>query len=578
MGSYFDKLDENNILNLYLIGNCEDFLSTLFNDNYNFKNNKSYNWITNFTKGGITIDNLNSIKDYIICQFQTKSTCNCILIFLESQEHLEEIINLINDFLNNLKKIYKPIIILALDEEKKNESEEKIIGADSNIAKINEYVEIVNYKKTNYCEIENKINLIYNYYNNIGDLLTNLIPMINYFSGNEKNNQYNIFKSKYKATLNILVLGRPGCGKSTLINLILNEKKAREGIGYSITKLYSQYVHNSYPITLTDTPGFETDKDLKNMNLFLDNFNSYFKEGRNKFHLVLYLINASNERTFTGIELNIIDKISNCWKLPIFFVCTRSRTEQMSMNFLEEVKINLIQKFGYNTKLIDHIYCCHLLNEKDGIYKRFGIDKLLLGIQGYFANEMKKIEEIQNNFINPNNMITNEKAYNLNILSSLEYANNFKIYLTKLSKSIIEKYKLLIISEKDKIDDNDNDKERKMMKIIETLKNHLAFELDCEPSKINESNKYFDDEFKTGFFCSFMKKNDDFKIGEKKIKIKNETIKKYLRKVEGIENLIEGGLSDIIKDINSYMEDAIKSYQTALNSFTEISNYINNKL
>ena len=43
--------------------------------------------------------------------------------------------------------------------------------------------------------------------------------------------------NKSKATLNILVIGRPGGGKSTLINLLLNERKAREGIGLSIAKL-----------------------------------------------------------------------------------------------------------------------------------------------------------------------------------------------------------------------------------------------------------------------------------------------------------------------------------------------------
>ena len=448
---------------------------------------------------------------------------------------------------------------------------------DTNSVKINEYVEIVNYKKDNYYEIENKIKFIYNYYNNIGDLLT-MVPMINYFSGNGKDNQNKIIKRKHKATINILVLGRPGCGKSTLINLILNEKKAREGIGYSITKLYSQYVHNSYAITLTDTPGFETDKDLKNMKLFLDNFNSIFKEGRNKFHLVLYLINASNERTFTGIELELIDKISNILKLPIFFVCTKSRTEEMSMNFIEEVKINLIHQFGHNTKLIEHIYCCHLLNEKDGIYKRFGIDKLLLGIQDYFADEMKKIKEIQDNFTDLGVMIKNQKVYNLNILSSLENANNFKIYLTNLLKKIIEKYQNLIL-EIDKIGDNDDDKEKKMKKIIETLKNHIAFELDCEPVQINENNKFSREiEFETSYFCNKVKTNDHVQIGGKKIKIKNETTKRYLRRAEAIENLIENGLSDIIKDIDSYMKDVIKSYQEALDSFTKINNYINNKL
>jgi predicted GTPase len=226
-------------------------------------------------------------------------------------------------------------------------------------------------------------------------------------------------------------MGMPGCGKSTLINLILNEKRAREGIGYSITKLYSQYLHKKYPITLTDTPGFEDDKARKKMEEFLNNFSIFFKEGKFKFHLVLYLINASNERIFMRVEFQLIDTILKSLKIPIFFVCTRSRTEEASFNFKEEVKINLIQKYGFQTKLIEHIYCCLLLNEKDGGYKRFGIDKLLRGIKDYFSKEIKKIEEIESdfeNFLNIINFKTYEQ-YNLSILSSLENSNSFTNYL-----------------------------------------------------------------------------------------------------------------------------------------------------
>ena len=88
-----------------------------------------------------------------------------------------------------------------------------------------------------------------------------------FYLDNQSNN-------KSKATLNILVIGRPGGGKSTLINLLLNERKAREGIGLSITKLYSKYIHNEYPITFIDIPGFEYENDLNRMIGFLGQSNN----------------------------------------------------------------------------------------------------------------------------------------------------------------------------------------------------------------------------------------------------------------------------------------------------------------
>lgn len=56
------------------------------------------------------------------------------------------------------------------------------------------------------------------------------------------------------------------------------------------------------------------------------------------------------------------------------------------------MKISLIQKFGLKTELIKHIYFCHLINQKDGIFKRFGIDKLLKKIKNHFLNDKNNKE------------------------------------------------------------------------------------------------------------------------------------------------------------------------------------------
>ena len=78
------------------------------------------------------------------------------------------------------------------------------------------------------------------------------------------------------------------------------------------------------------------------MKNFLSIYEEFFNEGKSKFHLVLYLINAGNERTFTGTELDLIDDIRNKYNLPIFFVITHSRTDEASQEFKESVKISLI--------------------------------------------------------------------------------------------------------------------------------------------------------------------------------------------------------------------------------------------
>ena len=88
------------------------------------------------------------------------------------------------------------------------------------------------------------INKIYNYYN--GDYI------LNYDNDeDEKGEKYYIDK-----TINILVIGKRGCGKSTLINRILGEKKAFAHINAK-TPETREYYHRYYPIKLIDSAGFE---------------------------------------------------------------------------------------------------------------------------------------------------------------------------------------------------------------------------------------------------------------------------------------------------------------------------------
>lgn len=623
MGVYTSNAS-NEKLNIYLFGVSEDFRKSALieaNNNsnnieqsqkspgkenaeyHNFENSDSYNWIYDFSRKPITKENFDLLINYIKNKIQNNQEYNCILIFLDEIDNNEKI-GIIYDYLANIKKVYKPIVILAFNKEKN----------EKDLSNINNYFEIAFYTKKDYSKINKKIKSVYSYYFNKGDYgFMNLIQILNDFtSQNEKNEN----KQKYKATFNILVMGKTGCGKSTLINLLLNEKRAREGIGYSITKFYSQYIHEKYPITFTDTVGFEDQKSLEKMKNFLNICQEFFNEGKSKFHLILYLINAGSERTFIREELNLVDYIRNKLNLPIFFVCTHSRTEELSLEFKEAVKISLIHyleskakiekdifinqipeqrtesanqnqkeqtkstiqnQTGENvsiekvSKLINSIYCCHLINEKDGKYKRFGIDEILRGIKNHFSDEIEEIKKIGKDFTQEtykNESInikgsTDQKAENkerktFNIMRSLENSNSFSEYLKNLSVNICKNYENKISKIKSK---NESNSDSKISKLIETLKNHLAFEFNYEPSSFhtNESDE------KGNIFWSIF--TNIFSSNEKKIQTEKENINKF----------IDNKLKNDIKKINSDMIGVIKSYETAINSFEEMVGDINKK-
>lgn len=587
---------EIDILNVYVCGNNKElkkYNKKEIEGEMDFEKNLPYfeskhpinNWYFNFYSEEISEEFAKNIMNNIIQQYKNKNPVNnnLILIFLDSQKEKENNRNSIKIFLDILEKtnkVYRPILLFSIKKEKedeKDEEEKNIIDDVIQNTKYNKnilkkYVEFAYYKEDDYSQINKKISSICCYFNNISDIFSILDEMIR---GSDSYHPKRKNKIIYYSTFNILVIGRPGSGKSTLINLLLNERKAREGIGTSVTKIVSRYIHDQYPISFQDTPGFEDNNDLKKMINFLSDSQKIFKEGKNKFHLVLYLINASNERSFIGEEILLINYIKDKMKLPIFFVCTKSRNEKYAEDFEEVLKLNLWQNFGNETNLVDHIYSCHLLNEKDGVYKRFGIDKLLNSIQIFYEKELKEREI---NLVNNDNISTknNEKPI---FLGDLKNSKDFENYLYNLSDDIIKNYQIYTYN---KLQTNKKDKRNeKNKKIIldfdiinEMLVDHLALELNgkscgnsfCKKNKVKVVNNVKEEMVEDTSYGCFKKKSSDLKIGE--ISVNDEDFKKTIKitkeygeeaKKEFLEDLKKNGLENYLKNIIDNYKKAIES-------------------
>lgn len=143
-------------------------------------------------------------------------------------------------------------------------------------------------------------------------------------------NYFDYFKKKLDeevdnlATANIMIIGKTGVGKSTLINHVFRERLVDTGIGRPITQHLSKITKKGMPLTIYDTKGLELDstvqQDIKEEILL--EINSKLKAGNPKdyLHVLWYCINANSNR-IEDFEGKWIEEFAE--KLPVMIVLTQ---------------------------------------------------------------------------------------------------------------------------------------------------------------------------------------------------------------------------------------------------------------
>lgn len=83
---------------------------------------------------------------------------------------------------------------------------------------------------------------------------------------------FNVFKEAFKMiekelkdmdSVNILIIGKTGTGKSTLINSVFREELAETGIGEAVTQHIKKISKDGIPVGLYDTKGLELDQKVQ---------------------------------------------------------------------------------------------------------------------------------------------------------------------------------------------------------------------------------------------------------------------------------------------------------------------------
>ncbi len=130
--------------------------------------------------------------------------------------------------------------------------------------------------------------------------------------------------------LNIIIAGKTGVGKSTLINSVFREKLAETGMGKPVTTHMRKLSKKDFPLSIYDTRGFELGKDAQKevKNEIVDTIKSALatKDVNMAIHCIWYCINtASNRIEEEEIEwLRDFSKENQVTQVPVIIILTQA--------------------------------------------------------------------------------------------------------------------------------------------------------------------------------------------------------------------------------------------------------------
>ena len=280
--------------------------------------------------------NVINIKEVLIVHVPNKTSELIDYIFSAMETTLE-------------KSYYMPMVLFLYDEEKPGEikNEYKIMPDSNKYPNINKNTIFTEYyinendyilesdqnelTKEGNLKMENIFKVLYrfcSYLNDLGDR----------FSLGEKELQinYDLCDNYFPFTINICCIGRFGKGKSTCVNFILDEEKAKESnSGASTTQKINFYQVNDQPVKIYDTPGFKSQETVDNVIQKIKELNDEMNELKDNIHVFLYMLDSQESRIFQDMEYNMLKYLSEQNNSKVCFVFTHSKKILIKMKKLE---------------------------------------------------------------------------------------------------------------------------------------------------------------------------------------------------------------------------------------------------
>ena len=347
---------------------------------YDIKKSNDIDWLFIEFKNNNFNDMIENAFNYISYNYNNKNIEgeSVIIVFLKKENNEE--LDLITYFeqKSNLKR---PRLLFITNDKTINFYKEYIEENELNFDEKD--IQIIKEEELE-IQLMDKLVDCYKYYYQIGDDII-VFPKIE-----DDNMEFNL-----KNTLNFFVIGKPGTGKSALVNLLINEKKAKESSGKNTTNKIIKFVKKNTSLAFFDTPGFVSGDDVDQTIKLLKDKVKEMDLYKEKIHGILYLFNSTLVRCMDDNEINFI-KFLLSYDVPIFFILNfsnpkKKKSQIFLKRFLEEINNSLT-----NFQLTNNIYQVNLKNDYEG-NKVFGINALMNGIYQYYLPHKINLDIINNN-------------------------------------------------------------------------------------------------------------------------------------------------------------------------------------
>lgn len=186
-------------------------------------------------------------------------------------------------------------------------------------------------------------------------------------------------KIKNLKKLNIIVIGKSGVGKSTLINSLFRGNFAETGLGRPVTSEIRRIEKKDYPLAIYDTPGFELAAGQQNkvkeevLDIIRKGYAS--KDINDAIHCIWYCINVGANRTFDESEVKWLKEFSTENKntqVPIIVVLTQAVPKKKAAEMKTEV-----EKENLDVVKVVPVLAQDMEFDDEYIARSYGLDRLI---------------------------------------------------------------------------------------------------------------------------------------------------------------------------------------------------------